>query len=62
MGYYVASCRLPNDTLIKVEISQYGGFFYAEKEKKYYQLTDGLKDSWLAYLTAKWRALEGDTE
>jgi hypothetical protein len=62
MGYYVATCKLPNDTIIKVEISQYGRFFYTEREKHYYQLADAFQDSWLAYLTAKWRVLEGVTE
>jgi hypothetical protein len=62
MGYYIASCRLPNDTLIKIEISQYGRFFYSDVEKRYYQLSDEMQDSWLAYLTAKWLVLEGATE
>jgi hypothetical protein len=62
MGYYVATCRLPNDSIIKIEISQYGRFFYTEREKHYYQLADAWQDSWLAYLTAKWRVLEGVTE
>jgi hypothetical protein len=58
MGYYVASCQLSNGTLIKIEISQYGAFFYDDSQKKYYQLADGLQRDWLAYLTDKWRQLE----
>src|ERR1700722_2463146 len=61
MGYYVASCQLPNEPLVKIEISQYGAFFFAEKEKKYYKLADKFQYDWLAYLTEKWRQLEGST-
>lgn len=59
MGYYVTSCRLPNGTYLKVEISQYGRFFYEEKERRYYQLEDAMQDNWLSYLNAKWSQLEG---
>jgi len=58
MGYYVASCRLPDNKHIKIEISQYGRFFYEEKEKRYFQLDEHLQANWLAYLAAKWRVLE----
>jgi hypothetical protein len=58
MGYYVASCQLLNGTSIKIEISQYGAFFYDDRQKKYYQLADGLQRDWLAYLTDKWRQLQ----
>ena len=59
MGYYVATCKLPDDTSIKMEISQYGRFFYEEKEKRYYQLAEDVQDSWQSYLTVKWLQLEG---
>ena len=62
MGYYVSSCRLPDGTLIKIEISQYGRFFYEERGKIYYQLTDQMQGDWLSYLTAKWKSLEGVSE
>jgi hypothetical protein len=62
MGYYIASCRLSDDSLIKIEISQYGRFFYAEKDKCYYQLSEDVQDNWMAYLIAKWRTLEGITD
>ena len=58
MGYYVASCQLPNGKAIKVEISQHGRFFYEEKEKRYYQLAESIQSDWLDYLTTKWRKLE----
>ena len=62
MGYYVSSCRLPDGTPIKIEISQYGRFFYEEKEKTYYQLTEQMQGEWLSYLTTKWKSLESSSE
>ncbi len=59
MGYYVSTCRLPNGTYLKVEISQYGRFFYEERENRYYQLNEGVQDNWLSYLNEKWVQLEG---
>jgi len=59
MGYYVATCRLPDGAYFKIEISQYGRFFYAEKEKRYYQLDNEVQDHWLSYLNTKWLQLEG---
>jgi hypothetical protein len=62
MGYYVASCRLPDGKLVKIEISQYGRFFFEEREKRYYELTEKVESDWLSYLTVKWRVLEGVSE
>src|SRR5258708_32904806 len=62
MGYYIASCRLPNDSLLKLEISQYGRFFYYEGERPYFQLAKEMQDSWLAYLTTKCKSLESVSE
>ena len=62
MGYYVASCQLSDETFMKIEISQYGRFFYEDRGKRYYQLTENLQADWLTYLTAKWNALENLSE
>lgn len=62
MGYYIASCRLSNDSLLKLEISQYGRFFYYEGERRYFQLAQERQDNWLAFLTTKWKILEGVNE
>jgi hypothetical protein len=58
MGYYVATCQLPDGNMLKIEISQYGSFFYAEKEKKYYHLKENVGRDWLSYLAQKWLELE----
>jgi hypothetical protein len=50
MGYYVASCRLPDGTLRKIEISFYAGFFYDDRTQVYYQIRDDLRKEWLNYL------------
>jgi len=60
MGYYVCSCKLPNGKSIKIEVSQYGRFFFEEDERRYYQLTRDVQDSWQHYLNAKWLQLEGN--
>lgn len=58
MGAYVATCQLENGTPIKIEISQYGGFFYVERERRYYELAEDVRDNWLSFLTSKWLQLE----
>src|SRR4051812_28272779 len=37
-GLYVATCELPKGDIRKIEISVYGGFFYDDRTKTYYQL------------------------
>jgi len=59
MGAYVSSCQLADGSHIKIEISQYGSFFYVERDSRYYQLRDEVRDSWLPYLTEKWLQLKG---
>ena len=59
MGAYVATCQLEDGTSIKIEISQYGGFFYVEKERRYYELAEDVRNNWLSFFTSKWLQLEG---
>ena len=49
MGGYIATCRL-NDAVRKVEISNYGGFFFDEKTKTYYHIAPDKTESWNSYL------------
>lgn len=58
MGYYISSCQLNDGTTVKIVVSQYGGFFYAEHEKRYYQLPSFLRSNWLNFFTSKWRELD----
>ena len=52
MGYYIVSFE--KDGIIgKLQVGQYGGYFYDEKFKKYYQLPLELRKDWLNYLSAK---------
>jgi len=51
MGSYVSTCLFTNGTLKKIVISTYGGFFYDEMERKYYQLPPDLRAEWLNYLS-----------
>jgi hypothetical protein len=49
MGGYVATCKL-DGALRKVEISNYGGYFYDEKTSAYYKLPIEKIDAWLSFI------------
>ena len=49
MGGYIATCQL-GSTIRKVEISNYGGFFYDEKTRAYYQISAAKSEDWLSYI------------
>ncbi|MEO9210146.1 MAG: hypothetical protein ABI208_03560 [Ginsengibacter sp.] len=51
MGLYVVTCELPTKEVRKIEISVYGGFFYDEKTKTYFQLPESIKNDWLEYFS-----------
>ncbi len=51
MGAYIASCQLSDGTVRKIEIGKYGGFFFDEIEKKYYELPLTIRKEWLNYLS-----------
>lgn len=53
MGLYVATCELPEKETRKIEISVYGGFFYDELTKTYYQLPLAVRNDWLDYISEK---------
>jgi hypothetical protein len=50
MGGYVTTCVLGNKKR-KLLISSYGGFFYDEQEKRFYQLGPERQKEWLDYIT-----------
>ena len=51
MGLYVATCELPGLEVRKIEISVYGGFFYDDLTKTYYQLPLSARNDWLNYIS-----------
>ena len=57
MGLYVATCELPGKEVRKIEISVYGGFFYDDLTKTYYQLPLAVRNSWLDYFSDNSRRL-----
>jgi hypothetical protein len=57
MGAHFASCIL-NNKMHKLEISTYGGFFYDETDKKYYELSVDLRNDWLGYLAESGASLQ----
>jgi hypothetical protein len=58
MGLYVATCKLEDGLLRKIDISVYGGFFYDENSKTYFQLQKIFSDNWLNYLREKGTELQ----
>jgi hypothetical protein len=50
MGLYVATYEI-GDVTRKVEISMYGGFFYDDFTKKYFQIETDKKQRWLNYFS-----------
>ncbi|MBX3257691.1 MAG: hypothetical protein KF862_26420 [Chitinophagaceae bacterium] len=51
MGLHLVTTELKSGEIRKFEISMYGGFFYDDKEKKYYKVSDEVKDQWLQYFS-----------
>ncbi len=50
MGSWLASFEDEKGYLHKVDISMYGGFFYDERLKLYYQVSEHEKDKWLRFI------------
>jgi hypothetical protein len=46
----------------KIEVSSYGGFFYDQRSKTYFQLPAGKKDEWFTYLDDCFSAIESSRE
>jgi hypothetical protein len=61
MGLYVASCKLNDDMYYKIDVSVYGGFFYIEKNKTYYEIPEDLRQDWLKYFHDKLQQLSNTT-
>lgn len=53
MNLYVATCELDSSNFRKVIFSNYGGFFYDEKTKRYFELPENIRREWLDYLNEK---------
>jgi hypothetical protein len=61
MGFYVASCKLQDGVLRKIDISVYGSFFYDEKSKTIFQLQKLFMDDWRDYMIQKGIQLQSST-
>jgi hypothetical protein len=49
MGGYIATCKL-DGVIRKVDLSVYGGFFYDEITKTFYELPSEKREEWLSYI------------
>ncbi len=50
MGLFIATCELEDGKRRKIIISNYGGFFYDQITKRYYELPPKLQDQWIELL------------
>jgi hypothetical protein len=57
MGGFLVSCFF-HGGMRKIEVSSYGGFFYDQVSKKYFQLPAEKKDMWFTYLNNCLSAIE----
>lgn len=49
MGGYIATCKVEGIRR-KIELSNYGGFFYDEKTNAFYRVSKDKIDAWVGYL------------
>jgi hypothetical protein len=57
MGEFLVTCVL-NGQIRKIEVSVYGGFFYDQTAKRYFQLPANKKNDWLSYITTCYSSIE----
>ena len=50
MGLYIATCEGEDGKIRKIIISTYGGFFYLQSAKRYYQIPEEITPRWLEWL------------
>jgi hypothetical protein len=53
MGLLIATYETENNQLRKINISNYGGFFFDDFTGKYYELPERVRDQWMNYLNEK---------
>ena len=56
MGGYIATCKI-GSIRRKIELSNYGGFFYDEKTNAFYRVSKDKIDSWVDYLQSSYLTL-----
>ena len=56
MGGYAATCKI-DGTIRKVDISNYGGYFFDERTGVYYQLPPEKIEAWQTFLKDSYRTL-----
>jgi hypothetical protein len=58
MGAIILSCLDSTGSFRKIDVSVYGGFFYDEQLRKYFQVREEIRTAWLEYLTGKLEEME----
>lgn len=62
MGLYIATCEMEDKKIRKIIISNYGGFFYDQLTKRYYELPSELKDQWLSFLNDSMKKISASNQ
>jgi hypothetical protein len=56
MGGYIATCKI-DGVRRKIDLSNYGGFFYDEKTNAFYRVSKDRIDSWVDYVQSSYLTL-----
>jgi len=57
MGGFLITCVISGQTR-KIQVSVYGGFFYDQTSKRYFQLPAYKKTDWISYVSRCYSAIE----
>ena len=60
MGLYIATCEMGDKKLRKVIISSYGGFFFDELTKRYFEISPELNNQWYELLNESSKKMIAD--
>lgn len=60
MGLFVATCETEDKKPRKIIISTYGGFFYDQTTRRYYQVDPDRTTEWLEFLNDAGRRISGN--
>ena len=60
MGLFIVTCETEDKKPRKIIVSTYGGFFYDQITKRYYQIEPALASQWLEFLNDAGRRISGN--
>jgi hypothetical protein len=60
MGAYILSFNDSSGMLHKIDVSVYGGFFYLEDSKTYYEIPRSLRKPWINFIERSFEGIPSD--